>query len=148
MELILLQDVEKLGKENELVKVRPGFGRNYLLPRRLAVVATEASKKQIAEREKQDVRREEKLMKELVKVVDVLKDTVFTVGAKTGTSGKIFGSVTTLQLSQAIKKAKGFTIDRRKISFTEEPKNLGTYTANIDLHKDAPVTVTFEVVAE
>ncbi len=148
MEVILLQDVEKLGKEHELVKVRPGFGNNFLIPRGLAVVASESAKKDIAEMEKQATRREEKLMKEIVKVVDVLKESVFRVGAKTGTSGKIFGSVTTLQLSQAIKKEKGFTIDRKKISFPEEPKNLGTYTAEIRLHADVTVPVTFEVVAE
>ena len=148
MEVILLQDVEKLGKENELVKVRAGYGRNFLLPRKLAAVADESGKKQVAERKKQDTRREEKMLKEITRYVDVLKSTTFKVGAKTGTSGKIFGSVTTVQLASAIKQQKGITVDRKKIILAEEVKTIGTYTANIDLHKDVQVTVTFEVVGE
>lgn len=114
MEVILLQDVDKLGKESEMVKVRPGYARNYLIPRKLAVVADESQKKMLSERIKQEDRREEKMLKEIAKVVDLLKNTKYTIGAKTGTSGKIFGSVTTIQLAQAIKKQSGVTIDRKK----------------------------------
>src|SRR6188474_1321794 len=104
MEVILLQDVDKLGRENELVKVRPGFARNYLIPRRLAVIADGGQKKMLDERMKQETRREDKMLKQISNVVDVLKNTKYTIGAKTGTSGKIFGSVTTIQLAHAIKK--------------------------------------------
>ncbi len=148
MEVILLQDVDKLGKESEMVKVRPGYARNYLIPRKLAVVADESQKKMLSERIKQEDRREEKMLKEIAKVVDLLKNTRYTIGAKTGTSGKIFGSVTTIQLAQAIKKQSGVTIDRKKITLPEEVSMLGEYKANIALHKDANVEVAFEVVAE
>jgi len=148
MDVILLQDVNKLGKENELVKVRPGYARNFLIPRRLAVVADESQKKLLTEREKQESRREEKMMKEIARVVDTLKGTKYTIGAKTGTSGKIFGSVTTIQLSQAIKKQSGISIDRKKISLPEDVSMIGEYKANIALNKDANVEVAFEVVAE
>lgn len=143
-----MQDVDKLGKESEMVKVRPGYARNYLIPRKLAVVADESQKKMLSERIKQEDRREEKMLKEIAKVVDLLKNTRYTIGAKTGTSGKIFGSVTTIQLAQAIKKQSGVTIDRKKITLPEEVSMLGEYKANIALHKDANVEVAFEVVAE
>jgi large subunit ribosomal protein L9 len=148
MEVILLQDIDKLGKESELVKVRPGYARNYLIPRKLAVVADEAQKKMLSERIKQENRREEKMLKEIAKVVDLLKNTKYTIGAKTGTSGKIFGSVTTIQLAQSIKKQSGVTIDRKKITLPEDVSMLGEYKANVALHKDANVEVTFEVVAD
>src|SRR5579862_8197014 len=111
MEVILLQDVTKLGKENEIVKVRDGFARNYLIPRKMAILANEGGKKHIAEMEKQQVRREEKMLKEVNSIVDILNQTTFKVGAKTGTSGKIFGSVTSFQLADAIKKQKNVKID-------------------------------------
>ena len=148
MDVILLQDVDKLGKESELVKVRPGYARNFLIPRRLAVVADESEKKQLTERQKQEERREEKIGKEIARVVDTLKNTRYTIGAKTGTSGKIFGSVTTIQLSHAIKKQTGITIDRKKISLPEDVSMVGEYKANIALHKDTNVEVLFDVVAE
>ena len=146
MEVILLQDVAHLGKQNDLVKVRAGYGRNLLLPKGLAALATESQRKQLEERLKQDARREEKIMSQLQLIVDTLKSTVFQVGAKSGTSGKIFGSVTNVQLADAIKKQKNINIDRKKITLAEEVKNLGTYTANVNLHKDVEVTISFEVV--
>jgi large subunit ribosomal protein L9 len=148
MDVILLQDVDKLGKENELVKVRNGYARNFLLPKKLAVVADESQKKILNERMKQDDRREEKLNKAIVQVQDVLKGTTYRIGAKTGTSGKIFGSVTTMQLSHAIKKQSNITIDRKKITLPEDVSMVGEYKANIALHKDVNVEVAFEVVAE
>src|SRR6516225_4514666 len=100
MEVILLQDVQKLGKENELVKVRPGYARNFLIPKKLAVMATTGEKKMFEERQRQETRREEKIMHEITRIIDVPRNTKYSVGAKSGTSGKIFGSVTSLQLSQ------------------------------------------------
>ncbi len=148
MEVILLQDVDKLGKENEMVKVRPGYARNYLLPSKLAVIADLGQKKMLDERMKQETRREDKLLKQISSVVDVLKNTKYTVGAKTGTSGKIFGSVTTLQLSHAIKKQSNISVDRKKIMLPEDISMLGDYKANINLHKDVNVEINFEVEAE
>ena len=148
MEVILKQDVEKLGIENELVKVRPGYARNYLLPKGLAVMADAGSRKQLAEREKQSGRREEVLLKQLGSVQEKLKNTTLTIGAKSGTSGKIFGSVTTHMISNAIKKQLNVVIDRKKITLPSDVSNLGSYTAHINLHKDVSVDVPFEVVSE
>lgn len=148
MQVILLHDVEKLGNANELVTVSPGFARNYLIPRRLALPADASTKKQVAEREKQNARREEKMLMEIHRYVDVLKGTTFKVGAKSGTSGKIFGSVTTIQLAAAIKQQKNISVDRKKIVLPEDVSTLGTYTATVNLHKDVSVPVAFEVVAE
>ena len=148
MEVILKQDVEKLGQENELVKVRPGFARNFLIPRGLAVVADGGARKQLVERQKQSGRREEQLLKQLGTVQEKLKNTSLRVGAKSGTSGKIFGSVTTHMISDAIKKQTNIAIDRRKITLPEDVSMLGNYTAHINLHKDVSVDVPFEVVSE
>jgi len=148
MEVILLQDVDKLGRENEMVKVRSGFARNFLIPKKLAVVADIGQKKMLDERMKQQDRREEKMLKQITNIVDILKNTRYTVGAKTGTSGKIFGSVTTIQLANAIKKQSNLTIDRKKITLPEDISVLGDYKANINLHKDVNVEVAFDVIAE
>ncbi len=149
MEVVLLQDVDKLGSQNQVVKVKPGFARNYLIPKGLALVANEGNKKLSAEKQKQAQRREDKLLSQLQNIVDQLRQTVVKVGAKVGTSGKIFGSVTTLQIADALKKQFGVGIDRKKISILEEDiKMLGTYKALVDLHKDVKVEIDFEVVAE
>lgn len=148
MEVILLQDVENLGDKNDLVTVKPGYARNYLIPQRLAVTANKANKKQYEEWVRQADARQEKLMKELEAVVEKLKNNTVKVGAKAGTSGKIFGSVTSLQLSDAIKKQLNAPIDRKKIELPEDVKMLGEYTATVHLHKDVDVEVKFEVVAE
>lgn len=148
MEVILLKDVEKLGLVNDLVSVKPGYGRNFLIPQGLAKVANESNRKEWEESQKQAERREEKLMQELQTVVDKLKGATVTVGAKAGTSEKIFGSVTTLQVSDSIKKQLSISIDRKKITLPEEVKMLGSYTATVNLHKDVEVELNFEVVAE
>ena len=144
-----MQDVEKLCSQHQIVKVRPGYARNYLIPHGLAQAASEGSRRLAVEKQKQQQRREEKLMSQLQTIVDQLKKTVVKVGAKTGTSGKIFGSVTTLQIADAIKKTFGVNVDRKKITLLEEDiKMLGTYKALVDLHKDVKVEIDFEVVAE
>jgi len=148
MEVILLQDVTKLGKQNEKVKVRAGFGRNFLVPKGLAVVATDSAVKEMNERVKHDSRREERIMSQLQQIVDTLKSNVFKVATKAGVSGKIFGSVTNVQIAEAIKKQVDIKIDRRKITLLEDVKNLGTYTADVNLHKDVQVKINFEVVEE
>lgn len=149
MEVILLQDVDQLGQANDLVKVRPGFARNFLMPRKLAIEANESQMKQLAERKKQQAVQEEKMVKEISKISEQLKAITLRIGAKTGTSGKIFGSVTTMQIAQALKAQAAFTIDRKKIKLPEEEiKMIGTYTVSIDLGKDAVVPVQIEVVGE
>lgn len=148
MEVILKQDVKNLGYKDDVVKVRPGYGRNFLIPKGLATMATESSKKMMAETVKQRAFKEEKVRKAAEVTANALKDVVVKVGAKAGESGKIFGSVTTVQLAEAIKKL-GHDVDRKNISISDEGiKNLGTYTAEVRFHKDVIGTVTFEVVAE
>jgi large subunit ribosomal protein L9 len=148
MEVILIQDVDNLGGSNELVKVRNGYARNYLIPQGFAVEASPSNRKQLEERLKQAKKKEEKMLAEINSVVSKLQESPLKVGAKTGTSGKIFGSVTPLQLSRAIKDQKGYTIDRRKISINDEVKELGTYKATIDFGNGQSAEVEFEVVAE
>lgn len=148
MEVILTNDVDKLGFKNDLVKVKPGYGRNYLIPQGLAIVASASNKKAWEDLKKQDARREDKLMKELQSVVDKLKTANVKVGAKAGTNEKLFGTVTSLQLADAIKKQLNIPIDRKKIQMPEEVKTLGAFTAVIDLHKDLNVELNFEVFAE
>lgn len=148
MEVILIQDVDNLGGSNELVKVKNGYARNYLIPQGFAVEASPSNRKQLEERLKQAKKKEEKMLAEINSVVSKLQESPLKVGAKTGTSGKIFGSVTPLQISRAIKDQKGYTIDRRKISIVDEVKELGTYKAAIDFGNGQSAEVEFEVVAE
>jgi len=148
MEVILIQDVDNLGARNEVVKVRNGYARNYLLPRQLAVENNPSNKKQLEERMKQVKKKEEKMLAQINSVVDKLKEGPVKVGAKTGTSGKIFGSVTSLQISRAIREQRGYEIDRKKINILDEVKELGTYKANIEFGNGQSTEVEFEVVAE
>ena len=148
MEIILIQDVDNLGAKNEVVKVKNGYARNFLLPRKLAVESSPSNKKQLEERMKQVKKKEEKMLAEINNVIAKLKEAPLKVGAKTGTSGKIFGSVTSLQISRAIREQKGYEIDRKKISITDEVKELGSYKANIEFGNGHSTEVEFEVVAE
>ena len=148
MKLILKQDVKNLGYKDELVTVKNGYGNNFLIPRGYGVVATKSNLKVLAENVKQAQYKTEKIQKDADVIVEKLKDTSYKIGAKTGTSGKIFGAVTTLQLAQAIKTATGLDVDRRKIVFDSEIKHIGTYTATINIIKNVAVQVGVEVVAE
>ena len=148
MEVILIKDVDNLGGANELVKVRNGYARNYLIPRKMAVEASPSNVKQMEERMKQAKKKEDKMLAEVNSVIAKLNEAPLKVGAKTGTSGKIFGSVTALQISRAIREQKGYEIDRKKISITDEVKELGTYKAHIDFGNGKFADVDFEVVGE
>jgi large subunit ribosomal protein L9 len=148
MEIILTQDVENVGSYNDVIKVKPGYARNFLIPKGLALVANEGNKKMIAEKKKQYQAAAEKKMAELTALSESLNNCVITVGAKTGTSGKIFGAVTTLQIAEAIKKQKNVDIDRKKIVLSEEVKMLGTFSATISLHKEISCQINVEVIAE
>lgn len=148
MEVILIKDVDKLGDANSLVKVRNGYGRNYLIPNGLAVVANEGNRKMMNERMKGVDARERKLLEQIQEVTAKLQSTVLKVGAKVGQSDKIFGSITNVQLADAIKKQLGLVIDRKKITVAEEVKTLGSYEANVALHKDHQIVLKFEVVEE
>lgn len=146
MEIILKEDIAGLGYKNDIVDVKPGYGRNYLIPRGLAIAATESNKKIIAENVRQAAHKAEKIKREAQELADRIGDLVIQIVTKAGESGKIFGAVTTNQLSEALKE-KGFDIDRKKIVFKSEIKMLGQYTAVIDLHKEVKKEVAVEVVA-
>jgi large subunit ribosomal protein L9 len=148
MEVILIQDVDNLGGANEVVKVRNGYARNFLIPRKLAVEASPGNMKQLQERMKQLKKKEDALLAEINSVTEKLKEAPLKIGAKSGTSGKIFGSVTALQISRAIREQKGYEIDRKKIQMPDEIKELGTYKAIIEFGSGQSAEVEFEVVAE
>lgn len=148
MQVILIQDVNNLGGVNELVTVKNGYGRNYLIPQKMAVEASPSNIKMMEEKKKQQAKKEAKLLAEINNVIAVLKDGALKIGAKTGTSGKIFGSVTSVQIARAIKEQKGYEIDRRRITIVDEIKELGTFKANIDFGNGNETEVELEIVAE
>jgi large subunit ribosomal protein L9 len=148
MEVILIQDVDNLGAANEVVKVRNGYARNFLIPRKIALEASPSNLKQLEERMKQFRKKEEKMLAEINQVIGKLKESPLRIGAKTGTSGKIFGSVTSLQISRAIREQKGYEIDRKRIHIADDVKELGTYKATIDFGNGNSTELEFEVVGE
>jgi large subunit ribosomal protein L9 len=148
MQVILIQDVDNLGGRNELVTVKNGYARNFLIPGKLAVEANPSNLKQLEERLKVKGKKEAAMLAEINKVIEVLKSSPVKIGAKTGTSGKIFGSVTSLQITRAIRDQKGYEIDRKRISIVDEVKELGAYKASIDFGNGQLVEIDFEVVAE
>lgn len=148
MEVILKQDMDNLGYADEIVKVRAGYARNYLIPRSLAIIANDENRKVLAETKKQRAHKAQKIKGEADQVGKQLEAITLKIGAKVGESGKIYGSVTALQLADALSK-HGVIVDRKKIHLdTEHIKALGTYTATVNLHKDVKAKVTFEVIAE
>jgi large subunit ribosomal protein L9 len=148
MEVILKQDVKNLGYKDDVVNVKPGYGRNFLIPKGMAAIATVSSKKMLTETVKQRAFKLQKIKAAAELSASKLKDTVVQVGAKVGETGKIFGSVTTVQLAEALKKM-GYEVDRKSIKMGEDSiKTIGTYTAEVKLHKEVTVPITFEVVAE
>jgi large subunit ribosomal protein L9 len=148
MEVILIKDVDTLGGANELVKVKNGYARNFLIPGKLAIEASPGNVKQLEERLKQQKKKEDKMLAEVSNVIAKLTESPLQIKAKTGTSGKIFGSVTSLQISRAIRDQKGYEIDRKKISIVEEVKEIGTYKAHIDFANGKSADVDFEVTGE
>jgi len=148
MQVILIQDVNNLGGANELVTVKNGYGRNFLIPSKLAIEASPSNLKQREEKVKQQAKKEAKLLAELNSVIAALTSGPLKIGAKTGTTGKIFGSVTSVQIARAIKEQKGYEIDRRRISILDEVKELGTFKAKIDFGNGNETEVEFEVTAE
>jgi len=147
MEVILKDDVKGLGYKNDIVTVKAGYGLNYLIPQGLAVLADKSNKKIVAENIRQAAHKAEKIQADAQAVADNIGDLTLEIPAKVGETGKIFGSVTTNQLSEAL-KAKGFDVDRKRISFDQDVKTAGEYTATLNLHKEVKHTVKFNVVAE
>lgn len=149
MEIILKQDIPGLGYKSELITVKDGYARNYLIPKGLAILATETNKKVLAEDKRQKAHKEEKILKEAENLGKALEAITVKIAAKAGTSGKIFGSVNDVQIANAIKEQHSFDIDRKNIKVDGESiKELGEYTAKVQLHKEVIVEVKFEVYAE
>jgi large subunit ribosomal protein L9 len=148
MEIILLQDVNKLGQKDDLVKVKAGYARNFLIPKGYAVAASSSARKMHEENLRQRAHKEEKIKAEAQDLAAKMTDLKVVVGAKTSSSGKIFGSVNTIQIAEALKE-KGFEIDRKSISLPEDQiKEVGKYKAVIKLHREVKVEIEFEIVAE
>lgn len=147
MEVILKQDINKLGEKDDIVTVKSGYGRNYLIPQGFAILATESARKVLAENIKQAEFKQEKIKNDALGLAEKLENVKLTIGAKAGESGKIFGSVNSIQIADALKK-EGYDVDRRRITFEVEPKIIGEYKANLNLHKEVKVQVPFEVIAE
>lgn len=147
MEIILKEDITGLGYKDDVVTVKNGYGRNYLIPQGKAIVANDSTKKILAENLKQRAHKLEKIKNEASAYADKLKDVSLTIGAKTSSSGKIFGSVTDIQIAEALVKA-GFEIERKSIKLKVGVKEVGKYKATVNLHKEVSIEIDFEVVAE
>jgi len=149
MEVILKKDIQGLGHANDLVEVKNGYGRNYLIPKGLAILATSSSKKVLAENTKQKAFKEEKIRKEAETLAKAIQDITVKIGAKAATSGKIFGSVNALQIADAIKAQFSYEVDRKKIFVDGDSiKEVGTYSATVKFYKDISANINFEVFAE
>ena len=148
MQIILLEKVANLGNLGDVVRVKDGFARNFLIPQKFAVEASPSNLKQLDEQLKVKAKKEAVMLAEINKVIDVLKSSPVKLTAKTGTSGKIFGAVTSLQLTRAIRDQKGYEIDRKRISIVDDVKELGSYKASIDFGNGNATEIDFEVVGE
>lgn len=149
MEIILKKDVTGVGYKNDLLTVKDGFGRNYLIPQGLAIIATDSDKKQLTELKKQQAFKEEKIKNEAEAIVKVLEGTELKIAVKAGTSGKVFGSVNNVMVASAILEQKQMEIDRKKIILDESHiKEVGKYKAIVKLHKEVSVEIDLDVVAE
>lgn len=149
MEIILTQDVKNLGYKNDIVNVKPGYARNYLIPQGVAILATESARKVLAENMRQQAYKQEKIKKEAQDLAAVLEGLSLRIPAKAASTGKIYGSVNNVQIANAIKEAKGIEIDRKHILVDDDTiKEVGNYKAKVRLHKDVTVEISFEVFAE
>ncbi len=146
MEVILKQDMPGIGYKYDTVKVKPGYGRNYLIPRGIAILANNSNRKMIDENIRQAAHKAEKLKSDALALAEKIEALNLEIGAKTGESGKIFGAVTPLQLAELL-ASNGFDIDRRRISFKSDIKSVGDYEALVELHKEVKAEINFKVVA-
>jgi large subunit ribosomal protein L9 len=148
MEIIMLQDVEKVGDKHAVVKVKDGYGRNYLIPKGLAIIANKTNRARLDEMLRQDAAKEAKQVGTYKDLAAQLQGKTLKIAAKAASTGKIFGSVSNVQIAQALKDQLGVEVERKKISLPEEVKTLGSYTANIHFHADVPASIAFEVVED
>ncbi len=148
MNIILLQKVEKVGEKFDVVEVKPGYARNFLIPKKMAIIANAANIEKLDEHKAREVAKEENRIDEYKALKEKLEAMNLSIGAKAGTSGKIFGSVTSVQIVQAIQSNFGIDIDRKIVDMPEEVKELGEYEAKVKFHPDVEATVKFQVIAE
>jgi large subunit ribosomal protein L9 len=148
MDIILKQDIPSLGHKDDIITVKNGYARNYLIPKGLAINATASVKKMHQEILNQRAHKEAQIKKEAEAIADKMKDLKLSIGAKTSTKGKIFGSVNTIQLAESL-KAEGFEIDRKDITIKEDLiKEVGSYTASVKLHREVVIEIPFDIIAE
>ncbi|KAA6301743.1 MAG: 50S ribosomal protein L9 [Candidatus Ordinivivax streblomastigis] len=147
MQVILLEDINNLGYKDDVVTVKSGYGRNYLIPQKKAVIASESAQKVLAENLRQRAHKLEKIKADAQALADKLKGIALTIGAKTSSIGTIFGSVTNIQIADELSK-KGFEVERKQILIKDPVKEVGTYKAIVKLHKEISVEIPFEVVSE
>ena len=149
MDIILKQDVNNLGYKNDIVSVKPGYGRNYLIPQGMAILATERNRKILAEEMRQQAHKEEKIKNEALEKAKALEGLKLQIPAKAAATGKIFGSVNNIMIANAIKEATGIEVDRKNIVLNEDAvKEVGEYKAKLRLHKEVSVDIDFNVFAE
>jgi large subunit ribosomal protein L9 len=148
MEIILQQDMPNLGHKDDIISVKDGYARNYLIPKGFAINATKTARKVHEENLRQRAHKEAQLRDAALELAEKLKEVSITIGAKTSTKGKIFGSVNTIQIAEEINK-QGYEIDRKNVSIKEELiKEVGKYTANVKLHREVSVEIPFEIISE
>jgi len=147
MEIILKEDVVNVGYKDDIVNVKSGYGRNFLIPQGKAIIASESAKKVLAENLKQRAHKLEKIKKDAQDVAAKMEGVTLTIGAKTSSSGTIFGSVSNIQVAEELAK-KGFEVDRKIIVIKESVKEVGNYKAQVRLHKEVTVEIPFEVISE
>jgi len=147
MEVILTQDIQGLGYKNDVVKVKPGYGRNYLIPNGVALIANDSNKRMVAENSRQAAHKAAKIKQDAEAIAQKMGELTVEVRTKAGETGKIFGAVTAIQIADAL-KSKGFDIDRKRVMLKEHPKQLGTYKVTLDLHKEVKHEITVNVVGE
>ena len=148
MNIILLQNVQNLGDRHEIVTVKPGYGRNFLIPQGFGVIANDTNKKKLEKIVEEYKAEENARIDDYKAMAEKIKGQTVKIGVKSGTSGKIFGKVTNVQIAAALKDNFDIDIERRKVSIEEEPKEIGTYTATINFHDEVTETLQFELIKE
>ncbi|HQU60327.1 MAG: 50S ribosomal protein L9 [Phaeodactylibacter sp.] len=148
MDIILLDDIEKVGDKHEIVSVRPGYARNYLIPQGLALVANKSNRGRLDDIKRKELEELAARKAEFEAIAEKIKGQVLKIGAKAGVSGKIFGSVTNVQIAAALKDQFGIDVDRRKVKLPEDIKVIGAYSAELMLHPEVEIIMNFEVVEE
>jgi large subunit ribosomal protein L9 len=148
MQIILIKDIDTLGQKNELVNVKPGYARNFLIPNKMAIEASSSNKAVMEQRAKHQLKQENALLAEIAAVTAKLQESPIELTAKTGTSGRIFGAITSIQVARAIREQKGYEIDRKRISVSDEIKELGAYKAHINFGGAEPVEIDLNITAE